>query len=270
MSHGPSSLAERIEIAPGVAMPRLGLGTFRAHGAVLEDAIVKAFELGYRLVDTSPIYFNERVVGRAIARSGVPRDELLVTTKLDSPSQGFGPVRYALHRSLRRLGLDYVDLYLVHWPPPRMAKSHLMRTTWRAMEEAQRSGLVRAIGVSNYEVADLEMLLAMTEVPPAVNQVKLNPLVQRQELQRYCFERGIRLEAWEPIMLGRASDSPLLAELARLHSKTAEQVSLRWLLQKEIVAIPKTVHEKWLRENADVFGFELTAGEMQQIDALGE
>ena len=257
------SIADTTEIAPGVMMPRLGLGTWKAHGAVLEEAIVSAFELGYRLLDTSPMYLNESVVARAIVRSGLPREDIFVTTKLDGPSQGLGSVQRSLRRSLHRLGLDFVDLYLIHWP-----RRPLTKRTWRAMEEVQRAGLTRAIGVSNFEVADLELLLSSARIPPAVNQVRLNPLLQRRDLQTYCAERGITLEAWAPVMRGRAAGVPLLAELARRHSKTAGQISLRWILQKRIVAIPKTVHEAWLRENADVFDFELTAEEMQAIDAL--
>jgi len=257
------SIADTTEIAPDVMMPRLGLGTWKAHGGVLEEAIVSAFKLGYRLLDTSPMYLNESVVSRAIVRSGLPREDLFVTTKLDGPSQGLGSVQRSLRRSLHRLRLDYVDLFLIHWP-----RRPLIKHTWRAMEDVQHAGLTRAIGVSNFEMRDLEVLLSGASVPPAVNQVRLNPLLQRRDLQTYCAERSITLEAWAPVMRGRATSIPLLAELARRHSKTAEQISLHWILQKGIVAIPKTVHEQWLRENADVFDFELTAEEMRAIDAL--
>ncbi len=264
VSARPQSIADRVEIAPGVRMPVLGLGTWKARSGAVESAVFGALELGYRLVDTSPIYLNEREIGRAIARSGVPRDELFVTTKLDGPAMGLGSARGGLARSLRRLGLDYVDLFLVHWP-----RSSRIHKTWAEMEALQRSSLTRAIGVSNYDVRHLEQLATTATIPPAVNQVKLNPLTQRRELQAYCRERGITLEAWAPVLKGAACTVPLLVEIGARHSKTADQVSLRWILQKGIVAIPKTVHEAWLRENADVFDFELTAEEMSEVDALG-
>ena len=258
-----SSIADRVEIAPGVMMPRLGLGTWKAHFGALESAVVRALELGYRLVDTSAVYFNEREVGRAIARSSVPRDELFVTTKLDAPTFGIGSALGELKRSLRRLGLEYVDLYLVHWPRPG-----LIDRTWKAMEELQRAGLTRSIGVSNYGVRDLEQLSHTATIPAAVNQVRLNPLVQRRDLQTYCRDHGIVLEAWAPVIQGSAARVPELARIGQRHSKTADQVSLRWILQKGIIAIPKTVHEEWLRENADLYDFVLSAEEMAEIDAL--
>ncbi len=258
------SIRDRIEVAPGVFMPRLGLGTWRASGEEAEEAILAAFELGYRLVDTSANYLNEEAVGRAIARSGLPREDVFVTTKLEASDHGRHGAPSALRMSLRRLGLDFVDLYLIHWP-----NRHDTNDTWMAMEDALREGLTRSIGVSNFEISDLEQLFETATIPPAVNQVKLHPLEQRRDLQRYCPEHGITLEAWEPVMRGRAGRVRDLVEIGRRHGKTGEQVSLRWILQKGVIAIPKSVHEARLRENADVFDFELTAEEMREIDALG-
>ena len=258
-----TSIADRIQVAPGVMMPRLGLGTWKAHFGALERTISSALALGYRLVDTSPVYFNEKEVGRAIARSGVSRDEMFVTTKLDVPALGFGSAREALESSLLRLGLDYVDLYLIHWP-----RRKLISRTWSSMEELQRAGIARAIGVSNFEVEDLETLFETAEISPAVNQVELNPLVQQRAIQTYCRDRGITLEAWAPVIQGSAARLSSLVRIGERWTKTPSQVSLRWILQKDIVAIPKTVHEARVRENADVYDFELTDEEMAEIDAI--
>lgn len=259
-----SSIADRIEVAPGVFMPRLGLGTSRAYGGALVRTILIALEMGYRLIDTSANYDNELDVGAAIGASDVPRHELFVTTKLEGPDQGPRGARTALEGSLRRLGLDYVDLYLIHWPMPEHTNE-----TWRAMEDVLRRGLAKSIGVSNFEIEDLEQLRRTAEVTPAVNQVRLNPLVPQRELREYCAERDIAVEAWAPVMRGSAGDVRLLAEIGRQHGKTASQISLRWLLQHGLVAIPKTVHEPRLHENADLYDFELSAEEMRAIDALG-
>lgn len=258
------SIGDRIEIAPGVTMPRLGLGTSQALGNTAVRAILTALELGYRLIDTSANYDNEEAVGRAIATSGLSRDELFVTTKLEGADQGRNKPRAALAASLRRLGLEYVDLYLIHWPSP-----HLTNDTWYAMEELLRSGLTRAIGVSNFEIDDLEQLFSTATTPPAVNQFKLNPAEQRRELVAYCQSRAIVVEAWAPVMRGRAGTLPVLARIARTHGKTAEQVSLRWLLQIGAVVIPKSVHASRLRENADIYDFVLSDEEMREIDSIG-
>ena len=259
----PDSITDRIEIAPGVKMPRLGLGTWRAHGDTLVEVLLEAFRLGYRLIDTSANYYNEEEVGEAISLSGIARDEIFVTTKLEAVDQGYDTTPPALHSSLRRLGLDYVDLYLIHWPQASKTES-----TWRAMQELQQTGLARSIGVSNFSPRDLEQVLSMASIPPAVNQVELNPLKQRPGLREYCQARGIIVEAWAPVIEGAAERVPVLVEVGRRDGKTAAQVSLRWLIQHGAVAIPKTVHESRLRENADIFDFELTGHDMQTIDQL--
>ena len=260
-----SSIADTVEVAPGVMMPRLGLGTWRAYGDEAATAVLDAFELGYRSLDTSANYRNEWHVGEAIARSGLRRSDVFVTTKLEEWDQGLRSTPDGLEGSLLRLGLDHVDLYLIHWPEPELTNE-----TWRAMEQLQRDGLTRAIGVSNFEISDLEQLAKTATIPPAVNQIRFNPLIQRRELVRYCAETGIVVEAWEPLMRGSADSVPVLAEIGRRHGKTAAQISLRWILQKGVIAIPKTVHRERLRENADLYDFELSAEEMQAIDALDE
>lgn len=259
-----SGIADRTEIARGVMMPRLGLGTSRAGGRELERAMAAAFAIGYRLIDTSANYGNETEVGRAIAASDVPREELFVTTKLEGSDQGARRPHGAIEQSLRRLGLEYVDLYLIHWPEPTLTNE-----TWSAMEGLLEAGVTRAIGVSNFEPSDLEQLFSTANVPPAVNQIKLNPAEPRHALYELCVRSGITVEAWAPIMRGAADEYGLLARIARVHGRTPTQISLRWLLQKDIVAIPKTVHDARLRENADVFDFALSSEEMREIDEMG-
>lgn len=259
-----TSIADRVLVAPGVMMPRLGLGTSRAHGQSAVDAMLAAFDLGYRLLDTSANYGNEEEVGRAIAASGVPREEIFLTTKLEGPNQGgLDRVRPALEGSLRRLRLEYVDLYLIHWPEPSRTVP-----TWESLEVLNREGLCRSIGVSNFEISDLEQLLGSASVAPAVNQVKLNPIAQRSQLEAYCQRLGITLEAWEPVLRGAAGSVPVLRELGQRYAKSPEQVSLRWLLQKGFIAIPKTEHVERLRENADLFDFELSDDDMAAISSL--
>lgn len=257
------SIADRVEVAPGAMMPRLGLGTSQAYGMELRRTIGSAFRLGYRLIDTSANYDNEEAVGQAIREADVPRAEIFVTTKLEGRDQGRYSPLSALRSSLRRLGLEYVDLYLIHWPMPEHTNA-----TWRAMEELHGAGLARAIGVSNFEINDLEQLFTTANIRPAVDQIKLHPAEQRRELHDYCARQGIAVEAWAPVMRGHADEIPLLDRIGKAHQKSAAQVSLRWLLQKDMIAIPKTVHLSRLRENADIYDFELTEAEMSGIDAL--
>lgn len=257
------SIADRVEIAPDVFMPRLGMGTWRSHGAEAYNAMRAALDLGYRLFDTSANYGNERDVGAALASSGVPRQDVFVTTKLEGPDQGFGTTQRALEASLKRLGMDYVDLYLIHWPNPAKTID-----TWRGLEELVRSGLTRSIGVSNFDESDLEQVYSVAEVPPAVNQFEFHPLRQSPSLQDYCRRRSITMEAWAPVIEGRAGMVPELRQVGEAHGKTPSQISLRWILQKGVVAIPKSVHKARLRENADIFDFELSRDEVALIDSL--
>lgn len=259
-----SSLADRVQIAPGVAMPRLGLGTYKsAAGAEVEAAVTAALRLGYRGIDTASLYGNEEGVGRALAASGIARDEVFIATKVWNTEQGYDTTLAACERSLTRLGLDHVDLYLVHWPRPE-----LIRDTWRAMERLLAEGRTRAIGVCNFLVPHLEDLLAFADVSPAVDQVEHHPRLQQPELREFCHANGITLQAWAPLMRGGIMRIPELAAIAEAHGKSPAQVTLRWMLQHGVTAVPKSVHAARIAENADLYGFELSAEEMAAIDAL--
>ncbi len=261
---GPRSIMERVEIAPGVAMPRLGLGTSRSdEGGAVEDEIAFGFSIGYRGVDTAAMYDNEAGVGAGIRASGVPREEVFVATKVANSDQGYRATLTACDHSLSRLGLDYVDLYLIHWP-----RGDLTRETWRAMEELRASGRVRAIGVCNFGIADLEDLRSFARVPPAVDQFEYHPGYARRALRDHCAAAGITAQAWAPLMRGGVTRIPELAAIGRRHGKTAAQVTLRWILQQGMTTIPKSVHRERIAENADIFGFELTDAEMSMIDSL--
>ncbi|HSK46981.1 MAG TPA: aldo/keto reductase [Coriobacteriia bacterium] len=257
------SISDRVEIAPGVHMPRLGLGTSQSAPGEVEHAIEVAFDLGYRLVDTATAYRNERAIGAALAATGVPRQDYFVTTKVWADDQGYRPTLAAFETSCKKLKLDYIDLYLIHWPdPPNTAG------TWKAMEELLDGGSVRSIGVSNFTERDLETLFETARVMPAVDQFELHPLRQRPYLQDYCRENEITIEAWAPLMRGKAHRVPELVAVGERHGKTAAQVSIRWILQKEMVTVPKSVHAERIRENASVFDFELSPEEMAAIDQL--
>jgi len=262
----PHSLADTVEIAPRVDMPRLGLGTYKsAEGTDAEHAVGFALSEGYRLIDTAAVYANEHSIGRAVAGSGVPRDEVFVTTKLWNGDQGYGSALAAFDRSLAALQMDYVDLYLVHWPWPER-----MRDTWVAMEEILASGRARAIGVCNHHPHHLDELARTAAVMPAVNQCEFHPRLQQPALQAACRERGITLQAWAPLIRGRVNLIPELVSIAAVHRKTPAQISLRWILQSGWVTIPKSIHEHRITENCDLYDFELSAEEMSIIDGLDD
>jgi diketogulonate reductase-like aldo/keto reductase len=266
MPMGPElrSLADTVEIAPGVAMPRLGLGTYKSsEGPDVEGEVSYGLSIGYRLIDTAALYGNERGVGNAVRGSGVPREEVFITTKLWNSDQGYEPALAAFDKSLARLGLDYVDLYLIHWPWPTRT-----RETWRAMEELLASGRTRAIGVCNFLPHHLDELAEFAHTMPAVNQSEFHPRLQQPDLQAACRARGIVLQAWAPVMRGRVNLVPQLVSIASRHGKTPAQISIRWILQKDIVTIPKSVHRARIAENCDVYDFELTPEEIATIDAL--
>ncbi len=249
----------------GVRLPWLGLGVFQIPGdAEAEAAVRTAIDLGYRSIDTAALYGNERGVGRAVRECGVPREQLFVTTKVWNDDMRRDRVEAAFEESRRRLGLDYVDLYLLHWPV-----AGTIARSWQALERLHRAGRIRAIGVSNFLVAHLEELRAVAAVVPAVNQIEFHPYLQSRPLVDYCRAQGIQVEAWSPLMQGGALlRDGTLAEIARRHGKTVAQVILRWDIQGGVVTIPKSVHARRIAENAAVFDFALTGAEMQAIAAL--
>jgi len=258
-----TDITSSVELANGVHMPRLGLGTYRsAEGGDVEGAVTAALELGYRSIDTASLYGNEAGIGRAIVASGVPREEIFLASKMWNNEQGYDETLAAFARSIERLGTDYLDLYLVHWPRYRTHE------TWRAMERLYAEGAVRAIGVCNHLEHHLEGLLAVAEVAPMVDQYEFHPWLQQPALRRYCDKHGIVVEAWAPLMKGRVAEVAELVSIGRAHDKSPAQVAVRWLLQHGAVTIPKSTHPERVAENADVFDFALTALEMHTIDLL--
>jgi diketogulonate reductase-like aldo/keto reductase len=250
----------------GVEIPLLGLGVFRApRGEETHRAVSQALATGYRHIDTARIYGNERDVGAAVRDSGIPRAEIFVTTKLWNDDQGYESTLRACEQSLKELGLEYVDLYLEHWPVPGKRLD-----SWRAMEKLLTEGKCRAIGVSNFQQRHLEELLRHAKVAPAVNQVEFSPFLYQADLLRYCESQGIALEAYSPLTKGRRLGHPTLVEVARRNSKTPAQVLIRWCLQHGIIVIPKSTRQERIHENSDVFGFELSAEDMRVLDGLNE
>jgi diketogulonate reductase-like aldo/keto reductase len=260
------SLASRTRLDNGVGMPVLGLGVWLIpSGEETRRAVRDALECGYRLIDTARAYGNERDVGRARRESGLPREEVFVTTKLWNSNHGYEAARRACRASLGDLGLDCIDLYLIHWPVPG-----LRRETWKAMAALRDEGVCRAIGVSNYTIRHLEELRDESSVPPAVNQVEFHPFLYQRELLDYCRRRGIAVEAYSPLARGVRLSEPALVSVGRKYGKTPAQVLIRWALQHGTIPIPKSSRPERIRENAAVFDFSLTSGDMETLDRLDE
>lgn len=251
-----------------VEIPRLGLGVYRSgKGRETRDAVTAALELGYRHIDTAAAYGNEAEVGDAVRDSGVARADVFVTTKLRNDDHGYDAALRAFDDSLAALGFDYVDLYLIHWPVPG-----LRRDSWRALERIHADGRARAIGVSNYMVRHLDELLAYATTPPAVNQIELHPFIYRtrEDTIARCRELGIAVEAYSPLTKGRRLDNPVVAQVASAHGRSPAQILIRYALQKDAIVLAKSTHRDRIRENADVFDFELSTDEMDALDALDE
>jgi diketogulonate reductase-like aldo/keto reductase len=249
----------------GVKMPWLGLGVWKAKdGDEVTLAVRSAIESGYRSVDTAAVYGNETGVGEGIRQSGIDRDQLFITTKVWNADQGYETTLKAFDESMKKLGIDTLDLYLVHWP----VKGKYVET-WKALEKLYRDGYVRAIGVSNFHIHHLEDLRQNCEITPAVNQVEYHPLLVQKDLHAYCQERHIQLEAWSPLMQGNL-DHPLLVELGQKYGKSPAQIIIRWDLENQVVTIPKSVTPERIRQNADVFDFSLSPEDVERISALNE
>jgi diketogulonate reductase-like aldo/keto reductase len=249
----------------GITMPLLGLGVYDAHGKEAEQAVLWALETGYRLIDTATIYHNETETGNAIRQSGLPREEIFLTTKVWNTDQGYDKTMRAFDASEKRLNCDYIDLYLVHWPvkPTR-------RDTWKALETLYREKRVRSVGVSNYLPPFMEELFGYAELTPAVNQVEFSPYLYLKDLLDLCRQRGVVLQAYSPLARGQRMNDPKLTALAEKHGKTPAQVMLRWILQHGVSAIPKSANLKRLQENFDVFDFRLSDEDMAAMDTFNE
>ncbi|MBY3624825.1 aldo/keto reductase [Acinetobacter sp. CUI P1] len=249
----------------GVTMPWLGLGVYKTKdGEEVIHAVKTAVELGYRSIDTAAGYNNEDGVGQAIRECRVARDELFITTKVRNPDQGYESTLKAFEVSRRKLGLDYIDLYLIHWP---VAGKY--RETWKALIHLQKEGLIKSIGVSNFQIHHLKDIIEDTGVVPVVNQVEFHPLLTQRELLKYANEQGIQLEAWSPLMQGNL-DLPLLQELAEKYGKTPAQIVLRWDLQQGVITIPKSVNADRIKENAGFFDFTLSDEDVKAIEGLNK
>ncbi|XBP66439.1 aldo/keto reductase [Bacillus velezensis] len=254
----------------GVEMPWFGIGVFKVEeGAELVNAVKTALVHGYRSVDTAAIYGNEEGVGEGIRQgpqeAGLKREDIFVTSKVWNADLGYEETLKAFDTSLEKLGLDYLDLYLIHWP---VEGKYI--DAWRALETLYRDGRIKAIGVSNFQIHHLKHLMKETEIKPMINQVEYHPRLTQKELLAFCTEQGIQLEAWSPLMQGQLLDHPVLQEIAEKYGKSAAQVILRWDLQNGVITIPKSTKKHRIEENANVFDFELSADDMKRIDDLNE
>jgi methylglyoxal/glyoxal reductase len=260
------TLDSRTVLSNGVEIPRLGLGVYQSPpGKTTERAVLYALMIGYRLIDTAQLYGNEEDVGRALRKSGVSRDDVFITTKVWNSDQGYESTLQACNKSLQRLGLSYLDLYLIHWPVPGMSEE-----TWEAMVRLLREQKTRAIGVSNYDIDDLSQLMQSSDVLPAVDQVEFHPFLYQERLLRFCEKNRIQMEAYSPLTRGMQINHPTVVAVANKYRKKPAQVLIRWSLQHGLVVIPKSVHEERILENSKVFDFQLEPEDMEHLNSLNQ
>ncbi|MCX7879829.1 MAG: aldo/keto reductase [Ignavibacteria bacterium] len=259
-------IATKIKMNNDIEIPILGLGTYMLKpGEECYNACLWAFEVGYRHIDTASFYGNEEDVGRAVRDSGIKREDIFVTTKVWNDDQGYDKTLEAVDKSLTKLGFDYIDLYLIHWPVPT-----LRRQTWKALEKVYDQGIVASIGVSNYTISHLQELFNYANVIPVVNQVEFSPYLYQKELKEFCEENKILIEAYSPLGRGRKLNDPRLIELAKKYQKTPAQILIRWALQMGTIVIPKSAKRERIIENASVFDFELSKEDVQYLCTFNE
>ncbi|WP_460278239.1 aldo/keto reductase [Clostridium sp. CTA-5] len=254
-----------VQLSNGIKMPLLGFGTYKVEsGESVINSVKEALKIGYRHIDTAAFYGNEEGVGIAIKESGIKREDIFLVSKVWNTEQGYEKTIKSFEDSLKRLGTDYLDLFLIHWPQP------LHKETWKALEKLYNEGRVKAIGVSNYTVNHLKDLLKDSEISPMVNQIEFHPKLIQSELMDFCNKNNIQIEAWSPLMRGGIFKIKLLDELSKKYKKTISQIVLRWDLQMGVVTIPKSIKPSRIKENADIFDFELTNEDMKRINELNE
>lgn len=249
----------------GTKMPELGFGLWQVPDAEAEGVVTEAIKVGYRSIDSAQVYENEAGVGRAVKNCGCPREELFVTTKIWNSDHGYDSTLRSFDKSLERLGLEQVDLLLIHWPAP---KKNLYVETWKALIEIKKNGGARSIGVSNFHQEHLTRILQETSIVPSINQIEIHPYFQQKALRDFHKEIGIQTESWSPLGQGHVLNDPVISEIAHAHNKSPAQVIIRWHLQNGLVAIPKTVTPSRMKENFNVFDFTLTDEDMQKIGKL--
>jgi 2,5-diketo-D-gluconate reductase A len=256
-----------LDLNDGHSIPQLGFGVFQIDPAETADAVARALEVGYRHIDTAEMYGNEREVGEAVRASGLDRGQVFVTSKLNNGEHRPDDARRAFDRTLSELGFDYVDLFLIHWPLPTLYDGDFV-STWKTLEEFKEDGRARSIGVSNFQVDHLERLAAETEVVPAVNQIELHPYLLNEEVRAYGEAHGIATEAWSPLKQGEVLDDPIVTEIAEKVDRTPAQVVLRWHIERNSIVFPKSTTPERIRENFELFDFELDPGEVERIASL--
>ena len=262
-----------VNLNDGTKIPLVGFGTYKSTEQAGVEAVRYAIANGYRLIDTAAIYNNEEAVGKGIKASGIAREDLFVTTKLWRENLGYQSAKQELEKSLKKLNLDYIDLYLIHWPANAKNYNNWQKTnadTWRAMEELQAAGKIRSIGVSNFWQEHFAALFQTANVIPSVNQIEFHPGYWQPELVKYCVQHHIAVESWSPLARGRVFANEVLRKIAENHNKSVAKICLRWVIQHGVIAIPKSTTNQRIRENINLFDFELSEEEMKQIDNIPE